>query len=67
MTEDDTFLALRKPSYAEMYQLWSNSDLIKESSGNYFETQVRIKAFFNQYGWDVREYSDMCPNSFTTD
>ncbi len=63
MTEDDTFLALRKPSYAEMYELWVNSDLIKESCMDYHAGQVKIEAFFNQYGWTISEYSKACPRA----
>ncbi len=58
MTEDDTFLALRKPSYTEMYEIWANSELIKEPF-SLDKSEYKIKAFFRRYGWDVDEYSNM--------
>lgn len=58
MTEEDTFNALRKPTYAQMQHIWVTSDLISYGSTLPREEYLELlDVFFSKYGWDVEEYS----------
>lgn len=57
MTEDDTFKALSKPSYDEMYILYYK--WIQAKAQNFeLVDYVIIKKFFNSHNWTYKEYTD---------
>lgn len=50
MSEEETFIRLKKPTYEQMFHIWSNSELIRWSDTNitYFELQNQIAVFLNR-------------------
>ena len=52
MNEDDTFAALKKPTYNEMYELWVS--VIRGTD----KTVNEVAAFFNEHGWNYKDFLD---------
>jgi len=52
MTEDDTFLTLRKMTFEQMQNLWQVSPLSKDYTINSRD----VDKFFIQYGWSYIEF-----------